>query len=190
MNYFHDCCAGLAPQHPWRSISPSRIGHLSRSMHGFEKGPIRNIHPIEKIDPTSIAVAQILEIIPNLEPTHLLQLIETHLLTYSVFHGDRNPDDDGEEGAAAGERVATVQEQVQGVVRHVLLHLFENPDYPRADLRADGKIKGKTVGGPDDEDDLEGKGKEKVSSKKPRIDYAIIDRPFPGGPNYFELALV
>ena len=154
---------------------------------------MENIHPMENIDPISTAVAQILEIIPNVEPTHLLQLIETHLPTYSVFYENRDPDDDGEleEGAAAGERVATVEEQVQGVVRHVLLHLFENPDYPKVDLRADGKIKGKTVGDPDDEDDLEGKGKEKdSSSEKPKIDYASIDRPFPGGPNYFELALV
>ena len=111
-----------------------------------------------------------------------MQIIETYLY--------RDHDNDGGEGAAAGERVATDEEQVQEVVRHVLHLLFENPDYPKADLRADGKIKGKTVGGPDDEDDLEGKGKEKVSSKKPRIDYASIDRPFPGGPNYFELALV
>jgi hypothetical protein len=42
------------------------------------------------MDPISIAVAQILEIIPNVEPTHLLQLIETHLPTYSVFHGNHD----------------------------------------------------------------------------------------------------
>ena len=149
---------------------------------------------MENIDPTSTAVAQILEIIPNVEPAHLLQLIETHLPTFSVFQGNRDPDDDGGEGAAAaGEREATVEEQVQGVVGHVLHHLFENPDYPKADLRANGKGKGKRVNDPDDEDDLEGKGKGKAkdsSSKKPKIDYASIHRPFPGGPNYFELALV
>ena len=42
--------------------------------------------PMEDIDPTSIAVAQILEIMPNVEPTHLLKLIETHLPTFSVLH--------------------------------------------------------------------------------------------------------
>ena len=150
--------------------------------------------PIENIDPTSIAVAQILEILPNVEPTHLLQLIETHLPTYSVFHGNRDSDaDDGEGAAAAREREATAEEQVQGVVGHVLHLLFENPDYPKADLRAGGKRKGKRVDVPDDEDDLEGKGKGKAkgpSPKKPKIDYASIDRPFPGGPNYFDLALV
>ena len=147
---------------------------------------------VENIDLTSTAVAQILEIIPNVEPTHLLQLIEAHLPAYSVFHGNRDPDaDGGEDAAAAGEREATVEEQVQGVVEHVLHLLFENPDYPKADLRAGGKRKGKRVGDPDD--DLDGKGKEKAKDsfpKKPKIDYASIDRPFPGGPNYFDLALV
>ena len=149
-------------------------------------------------DPISTAVAQILEIIPNVDPSHLLQLIETHLPSYSVFHGNRDPDaDDGEGAAAAGERGATVEEQVQGVVGHVLHLLFENPDYPKADLRAGGKRKGKKVDDPDDEDELEGKGKGKgkgkakdSTSKKLKIDYASIDRPFPGGPNYFDLALV
>ena len=149
---------------------------------------------IENIDPTSTAVAQILEIIPNVEPAHLLELIETHLPAYSVFRGNRDPDDDGGEGAAvAGEREATVEEQVQGVVGHVLHHLFENPDYPKAEKRAGGKRKGKSAGDSDHEDDLEGKGKGKAkdhSSKKLKIDYASIDRPFTGGPNYFDLALV
>ena len=142
----------------------------------------------ENVDPTSTSVAQILEIIPNVEPTHLLQLIETHLPAYSV---NRNRGADGGEGA--GE--ATVEEQAQGVVGHVLHLLFENPDYPKADLRGGGKRKGKDVGDPDTEDDLEGKGKGKGKAKdpalkKPKIDYASIDRPFPGGPNYFDLALV
>ena len=75
------------------------------------------------------------------------------------------------------------------MVRHVLHLLFENPDYPKADLRADGKIKGKTVGDPDHEDDLEEKEKGKTS-KKPKIDYASIDWLFPGGINYLDLALV
>jgi hypothetical protein len=124
-----------------------------------------------------------------------LQLIEAHLPTYSVFHGNRDPNDDGGEGAAAAAEVrdATVEEQVQGIAGRVLGHLFENPDYPKADLRANGKKKGKRVGGPDDEDELEGKGKGKAkdfSSKKPNIDYASFRRSFPGGPNYFELALV
>ena len=154
----------------------------------------KNSHPIDNIDPTSTAVAQILEIIPNVEPAHVLQLIETHLTTYS---GNRDHDDDGGEGAAAlaGERIATDEEQVQEVVRHVLHLLFENPDYPKANLRADENIKGETVGDPNYEDDLEEKEKGKTkdsSSKKFKIDYhdAIIDRPFPGGINYLDLALV
>jgi TRIAD3 protein (E3 ubiquitin-protein ligase RNF216) len=154
----------------------------------FDSDPI----PIEEKDLNSTAVAQILEIIPDVDPTHLLQLIETNLPTYSVFRGDRDPDADGGEGAAgAGGREATLEEQVQGVVGHVLHILFENPDFPKADLRVGGK---KRVGDSDDEDDLEGKGKGKgkarESSKKPKIDYASIDRPFSGGPNYFDLALV
>ena len=150
---------------------------------GSDSDPIS----IEKLDPTSIAVAQILEIIPDVEPTHLLQLIETHLPTYSVF---RDPGaDDGEGETAAGKREATVEEQAQGVMGHVLHLLIENADYPKADSRA-GKGKGKRVGESDDEINLQGKGKAKDSSKKPKIDYASIDRPFLGGPKYFDLALV
>ena len=132
--------------------------------------------PMEDIDPTSTAVAQILEIMPNVEPTHLLKLIETHLPTFSVLH-ERDIGD----GAAA--REATVDEQVQGVVGHVLHLLCEDPDYPKADPR--GKGKGKRV--VEDEDGKEIKAK---AVKKPKIDYATTSRLFPGGPNYFDLALV
>jgi hypothetical protein len=140
-----------------------------------------NPNPIENICPTSTAVAQILELyLMSTQP--LLQLIETHLPAYSVFHGNRDPVADGGEGAAAaGEREAAAEEQVQGVVGQVLHILFENPDYPKADLRAGVKRKGKRVGDPDDQDSF---------PMKPKIDYASIDRPFPGGPNYFDLALV
>ena len=173
---------------------PDAQSHRQDPIPAENVDPTENVDPIGIIDPTSTAVAQILEIIPNVDPTHLLLLIETHLPTFSVFRGNRNPDNDGGEGSAAvEEREATVEEQVQGVVGHVLHHLFENPDYPKADLRAGGKGKGKRVGGPDDEEGLEGKGKGKAkesSSKKPKIDYASIERPFPGGPNYFDLALV
>jgi E3 ubiquitin-protein ligase RNF216 len=146
--------------------------------------------PIKDMDPTSTAVAQILEIIPNVEPNHLLELIETHLPTFSVFPVNHDHDVGGE---GAVEREATVDEQVQGVVGHVLHLLFENPDYPKADLRAGVKGKGKRVGEPEDEDDLGGKGKGKakeIAPKKTKIDYTSIDRPFPGGQNYLDLALV
>lgn len=171
------------PQVPTRTNSP-------------DSAPTPDLDPIliEDMDPTSTAVAQILEIIPNVEPTHLLELVETHLPTFSVFHGDH--DADGGEGVEAareaaregeGAREATVEERVQGVVGHVLHLLFEDSDYPRADLRH-GKGKGKRVA-EDAEDKGKGKAKD-VAPKKPRIDYSVVDRPFPGGPNYFELALV
>ena len=169
-----------------REQTPETQSQIPPLPTAFDSDPA----PVEEMDITSTAVAQILEIIPNVEPTHLLQLIETHLPTYSVFRGRRDSGDDGGEGAAsAGEREATVEEQVQGVMGHVLHLLFENPDYPKADLRAGGK---KRVSDSDDEAILEGKGKGKAKDlfKKPKIDYASIDRPFPGGPNYFDLALV
>ena len=109
-----------------------------------------DLTPIENMDPISTAVTRILEIIPDVEPTHLLELIKTHLSTYSVFHGNHDPDADDEEGAAAGERESTVEEQVQGVVGHMLHLLFENPDYPKADLQAAGKRKEETMGESDD----------------------------------------
>lgn len=152
--------------------------------------PVLDPFPIKDMDPTSTAVAQILEIVPNVEPNHLLELIETHLPTFSVFPANHDHDAGGE---GAVEREATVDEQVQGVVEHVLHLLFENPDYPKADLRAGVKGKGKRVGEPDNEDDLGGKGKGKakeIPPKKTKIDYTRIDRPFPGGQNYFDLALV
>ena len=138
---------------------------------------------IETIDPTSTAVAQILEIIPNVEPTHLLDLVETHLPAFSIHRNDAA----GEDAAAEAKREATIEEQVQGVVGHVLHLLFENPDYPKA---VNGKGKGKRA---HDEPDLGGKGKGKGKEtlpKKPKIDYASLDRPFPGGTNYYDLALV
>ena len=173
---------------PQSQIQPSTLDRVPTP----ELDPI----PIKDVDPTSIAVAQILEIIPNVEPTHVLKLIETHLPTFSVFHGDH--DLAGGEGVAAAEvREATVEERVQGVVGHVLHLLFENPDYPKADLRTGGKGKGKRLGEADDEAEMgakgkgKGKGKEReVPFKKPKIDYASVDRPFPGGLNYFDLALV
>ena len=144
-------------------------------------GPI----PIEEIDPTTTAVAQILEIIPNVEPTHLLELIETHLPTFSVFHEDH----DHADGA---ERKTTVEEQIQRIVGHVLHLLFENPEYLKADLPAGRQGKWKRVDEHDDEDEVEGKGKGKANeyAKKPKIDYASVDRLFTGGPNYSDLALV
>ncbi|KAF8816831.1 hypothetical protein BYT27DRAFT_6378460 [Phlegmacium glaucopus] len=144
--------------------------------------------PTPDIDPTSTAVARILEIIPNVEPTHLLTLVETHLPTFSVHHDDGGGEDAETAGEGEGAREATVEQQVQGVVGHVLHLLFEDPNYPKAQLQ-NGKGKGKRV--TDDEDNKgKGKGKAKeVVSKKPKIDYSTVDRPFPGGPNYFDLAL-
>ena len=84
--------------------------------------------------------------------------MDRNSFTYSAFHGNHDPSNNDGEGAAAVAEVweATVEEQVQGAVGHVLQRLFENPDYPKADLRANGKKKGKRVGDPDNEDDLEG----------------------------------
>jgi hypothetical protein len=100
--------------------APSDIGRVKNNVPStpiIEREPIieaqpnrQDSIPIEKFDPTSTAVAQILEIIPNVESAHLLQLIETHLPNYSVFHGNRDPGHDGADGA--GEREATVEEQV------------------------------------------------------------------------------
>ena len=148
----------------------------------FTRPTAPNSDPIPFMDPTSTAVAQILEVLlemmPNFEPAHLLQLIETNLSTYSV---NRDRDADGKEGAAAaGEREVTVEERVQGVVGRILHLLFENPDYPETDSRAGGRRKlRKRIKAGDLEGKRKGKGRAKDSSLiKPKIDYASIDRPF------------
>jgi E3 ubiquitin-protein ligase RNF216 len=138
------------------------------------------------MDPTSTAVVQILEIIPDVEPTHLSQLIQTHLPTFSVFH---EPETDIR---GAVEREINLKDQVQGVVGLVLHLLLENPNHPKVDRRAGGQGKWKRVL-TYDADVVGGKSKGKskdISVVKPEIDYTSIDRPFPDSQNYFDLALV
>jgi hypothetical protein len=66
----------------------------------------------------------------------------------------------------------------QAVVETVLHSLFENPNYPRVDKKG----KGKRIRDDD--------AAESSRSVKLRIDYASKDRPFTGGANYIDMALV
>jgi TRIAD3 protein (E3 ubiquitin-protein ligase RNF216) len=69
--------------------------------------------PVEEgKDKVSTVVAQVLEIIPDVQPDHLLALVEQHLPTY----------------------------QAQ-VLQHVLHTLFEDASYPKVEKKAKGKRK-------------------------------------------------
>ena len=74
-----------------------------------------------------------------------------------------HPNPAAREDAAAAEAKweATLEEQVRGVVGHVLHTPFENPDYPKA---VGGKNRGKRIYVADGEHDLGGKGKRKGDS--------------------------
>ncbi|KAF8816829.1 hypothetical protein BYT27DRAFT_6378489 [Phlegmacium glaucopus] len=155
------------PQTPTETNSPD-----SASIPDFDSTPI------EDMDRASIARDRILGVIPNVEPAYLLELIETHIPTFSIFHGDL---DRGEEEAARDgeeERKATAEEQIQGVVLHVLRLLFEHPNYPRVDPQNRKGKRKRTVEGEEDE------AKEIAPN-----DSVVKDRPFAGGSNYFDLAL-
>lgn len=119
-------------------------------------------------DPKSTAIASILEMIPDVDPDHLLALVETHLPTYGANQ----------------------------IVEFVVSHLFEHPGYPRCE-RGKGKAKEKAKEGGGGEGgsssvkrkasgDEEGDG---GGNKKARIDYASADRPFTGGLHYRDCAI-
>ncbi|KAF8907296.1 hypothetical protein CPB84DRAFT_298608 [Gymnopilus junonius] len=68
--------------------------------------------PEPEVDPASRAVAQVLEIIPDVEPEYLLGLVQGHLPNFG-----------------------------QQTAEHVLGQLFEDGGYPRVDLKKKGKRK-------------------------------------------------
>ena len=88
----------------------------------FELVDMENVQPVElpepievvpvepEADPTSTYVARVLEIIPDVDPDHLLELVTKNIPT----HGDQ-------------------------VVEHVLHCLFEDPTYPKLDKKGKGK---------------------------------------------------
>jgi len=118
----------------------------------------------EKIepDPESATVARVLEIIPDVEPDHLLALVRKH----------------AEEHPAGA------------LVEHILHMLFEDSSYPRVDRKGKSKRKQADVGGDGENGVADGDDGNATPSKKIKIDYATKSRPFTGGVHYAELALV
>ncbi|KAJ3495887.1 hypothetical protein NMY22_g19881 [Coprinellus aureogranulatus] len=135
------------------------------SSDGFEPIP-REPTPPPPVpeDPTTTAVASVLEMIPDVDPDHLLALVETHLPTYGPNQ----------------------------IVEFLVAHLFENPGYPRVE-RGKAKGKGRAVeakaGGSASGKRKAGSGDEGGGPKKPKIDYASVDRPNTGGDHYRECAI-
>jgi E3 ubiquitin-protein ligase RNF216 len=72
--------------------------------------PVEIVDPPTEVDPTMTYVARVLEIIPDIDPDHLLDLVTKNIPT----RGDQ-------------------------VVEHVLHGLFENPTYPKVDKVGKGK---------------------------------------------------
>ncbi|RXW25103.1 hypothetical protein EST38_g771 [Candolleomyces aberdarensis] len=119
-------------------------------------------HPQEpevEEDPRTKPVARILEIIPDVDPDHLLALVEEHLPTYGPSQ----------------------------IVEFIVSYLFEHPGYPKV-VRGKGKERAEGSGGTKRKSDVgvESGGKK---AKRPRIDYATTERDFTGGDDYTPLAL-
>ncbi|KAF8300413.1 hypothetical protein DL93DRAFT_2122285 [Clavulina sp. PMI_390] len=110
--------------------------------------PAPVVAPPEPPSPEAIidaAIAQILEIIPDVEPAHLKKLCEQY---FGEYHGE---------------------------LHQAVLHtLFENPNYPKVELR-------KRKRSLDDEGDSK--------AKEVKIDYGSSERPFAGGPDYINAAV-
>jgi hypothetical protein len=118
--------------------------------------------PEEPIDPISHTLAQILEIIPDIDPEHALGLVQEHLPAF----GDLNDNSDA----------ATWKERTTRAAEHVIGLVFEAGSYPKAEKNKKGKARAVEV--PERE------------NKRPKIDYKSVERVFMGGKDYFELALV
>ncbi|CAA7261257.1 unnamed protein product [Cyclocybe aegerita] len=122
-------------------------------------------------DLASQVVAQVLEIIPDVEPTHLLELVRPEVEAYGV----------------------------QGCVERVVGALFEQAGgYPKVEKSKPGQQAGeskqKDGGGQGSkngkerqrDEEPEGAGRE---AKRVKVDYASVERVFEGGVRYFDAAL-
>ncbi|KAF8954518.1 hypothetical protein BDZ97DRAFT_1864738 [Flammula alnicola] len=115
-------------------------------------------------DPTSHAMAQILEVIPDVEPEYLLGLVQTHLPTF------------------AGQ-----------TAEHVLGLLFEDGGYPRVAKKRKAVVVASDGEGAEAGDKGKGKEKDVDQArpnKKAKVDYASVERVFEGGAAYHERALI
>lgn len=112
----------------------------------------------------SRTVVQVLEIIPDIEPTHLLKLIQRHL---DIQHVD-----------AEGTTTAAL-DPYEVALQRVLHGLFETPDYP--------KVSRKRKRSSDEGAEEAGPAK---TRKIEELDYGSKDRAHLGGKHYDELALV
>ena len=120
--------------------------------------------PEPEQDPASRILAQVLEIIPDVEPTHVATLFQRHLDVQRVDEGEGQPS-----------RVDMCDRALQGVLHT----LFENPNYPKASKK-------RKRGGED-----EGEGSDPKKAKPPgEVDYADKDRVKKSGKYYDELSLV
>lgn len=122
-------------------------------------------HTKEELDPVSRLVGQVLEIVPDAEPEHVLKLVQSQL-SVTV---------DSSEGGDGGEDSGTnLWERVLAAVLH---NLFENSDYPKATKK---RKRSET------EDES---GVAKVR-KLDEVDYGDKNRTLKKGKYYNELALV
>lgn len=138
------------------SSSPAKGRHLESDAEGHAK---------EELDPVSRLVGQVLEIVPDAEPDHVLKLVQSQL-SVTV---------DSSEGGDGGEDSGTnLWERVLAAVLH---NLFENSDYSKATKK---RKRSET------EDES---GVAKVR-KLDEVDYGDKNRAVKKGKYYNELALV
>jgi hypothetical protein len=107
-------------------------------------------------DAISAYVAHVLDILPDVEPDYLNALV-----------------------------VNTITSHGSGALERVLDVLFEDPKYPKVDLKGKGKRKATND---DNDDEIQAQN----PSKRSKLDYGYgnMSRAFMGGPDYATLALV
>lgn len=153
---------GADPRAELAAPIPNSDSSLGATSGSADKPNGQVIEPEQ--DPVSRTVAQVLEIIPDVEPTFLLKLVERQIDLQRV--------DVSDPGNAA-------LDPYEVALQRVLHSLFETPDYP--------KMSKKRKRSSEDDGDDAGPAKVRVVEE---TNYGDKDRARTGGKYYDELALV
>lgn len=148
---------------PSDDIPPPATSRHLRSTPSAAPAKARDDGAAASDDPLSRTVGQVLEIIPDVDPAHVLKLLNQQL---SVQPVDEEAPDDG-------------VDVFERALQRVLHLLFENGNYP--------KVSKKRKRSEDGEAESGGSAKVRVVEDQ---GYGSKDRPWRGGKYYVELALV
>jgi E3 ubiquitin-protein ligase RNF216 len=159
-----------AQEEPWDSIFVE-MAQLVEEPVPFVEGPhpplVPAVDPVpnpEPIDIFTLALANVLEIVPDVQPDHVTVLVHSYL--------------DGEGGRMAPALL----------VEQILHQLFEDPDYPKVEKKGK-KRKNETVTGEPAATESGRNGGER-SKKRIKIDYRVTERNKLPSVAYRNLALV